>query len=79
MGFDGGAGADFSNLGETTFVPAVVDGGVDEVMEGEVTGTAAEVDDLFKVALYPDPLNRVSWGRYVVGFAGLIHHTTLWK
>ena len=61
MGFGGGAGGDFSSLEATTFVFApFTDGEADEVTDGEVTGTAAgttaAVDDLFVLALYPDPL-----------------------
>lgn len=78
-----GGGRDFAAPGVATFVfAAVSEGRVVEGTEGEVTGTAdgttAEVDDLFEVALYPDPFNGVSLeGHYVEEFAGLIHHTTL--
>ena len=76
-------GRDFPTPGAATFVFAAgSDGREVEVTEGEVTGTVdvttAEVDDLFELALYPDPFNRISWkGHYVEGFAELIHHTTL--
>jgi hypothetical protein len=76
-------GRDFASPGVATFVfAAVSDGRAVEVTGGEVTGTAdvttAEVDDLFEVALYPNPFNGASLeGHYVEEFAGLIHHTTL--
>lgn len=75
MVFGVGAGGDFSSLGETTFVFAVVTDGVEDGVTAD--GTTAEVDDRFEPALCPDPLNRVSWECYVEGFAELSHHTTL--